>query len=289
LKTEMNAMLDHFVIFILQTGMSENTAASYRLHMHCFFSWCKSSFDAIPQQLFRINILNYKSYLNNIKKSRPATINAHLSALLKFNRFLIAKGRQTDIVVRKTDLLRIQSEWTNPCTQEEKEIEALRQAILTRNKRHKQRNYALVTLMAYSGLRVSEAINIHLYDLSLSSNELLVRNGKGEKARTVVINDKIVQAIREYLCVRPDIDGNPYLFVSQRKGRLDRSTVHRVCKGVSDIYPHLLRHFFCSHSQNVAGYSLAETAHAAGHKDLRMTLRYTHPSKKVLLEKANRM
>jgi integrase len=51
----------------------------------------------------------------------------------------------------------------------------------------------------------------------------------------------------------------------------------------------MLRHFFCSQAQNVAGYSIAETAQQAGHASTKTTLRYSHPNRQVMIEKANKL
>jgi integrase/recombinase XerD len=63
-------------------------------------------------------------------------------------------------------------------------------------------------LLAYAGLRISEALNIQLTDFNLSVGELKVR-GKGDKDRVVYLNDKIINSIREFLRVRES--ESPYL------------------------------------------------------------------------------
>ncbi|WP_175552409.1 tyrosine-type recombinase/integrase [Seinonella peptonophila] len=42
-----------------------------------------------------------------------------------------------------------------------------------------KRDYALVNLLAYTGLRISEALSLVIHDLYLESQELLVRDGRG--------------------------------------------------------------------------------------------------------------
>ena len=47
----------------------------------------------------------------------------------------------------------------------------------------------------YTGCRISEALQIDLQqDLYLSSSELVIRSGKGDKQRTVLLNQKVIQA-----------------------------------------------------------------------------------------------
>lgn len=148
------------------------------------------------------------------------------------------------------------------------------------------RDYAIVTVLAYAGLRISECLDLYPEDVSLAGNEISVRHGKGNKARIVFIGDKVINAIREYLKERPNT-GSPYLFISRRGERLSRGQVNRIFNAHSDtITPHMLRHFFCSEALEV-GYSINEVANQAGHSNVHTTLLYTNPTREKMKEKAN--
>lgn len=278
-----------FPTFLQRHGRSQTTIDTYCGHIGRFYAWCEETFGEKPSELYRSNVLEFQSHLLQNRKLNPATVNVYMSALAQYNAYGIETGQQTEQAVQKQDYIKIQSPYVNPWDGEEREIDRLRQAILAQKKKHSKRDYALITVMAYGGLRVSEAVGLQLDDVFLGTHEMLVRNGKGEKARTITMNDKIVQAIRAYLVVRPNTHPTPYLFVSQKGERLRRGRVNQICRDYSTtVHPHMLRHFFCTKSQSV-GYDLYETAQQAGHKDPRTTMRYAHPSKKAMLEKANRM
>ena len=80
------------------------------------------------------------------------------------------------------------------------------------------RDYAIVTVLAYAGLRISEALALRLRDVDLAAREITVQHGKGDKMRVVLIGEKVVGAIKEYLQDRTDTD-SPYLFLSRKGGR----------------------------------------------------------------------
>ena len=150
-----------------------------------------------------------------------------------------------------------------------------------------------MTILAYAGLRISEAIRLRVDDIDLSLRQLIVRDGKGGKARYVFINDKIIHALAEwYKCVRQH-QGQPcrtvHLFSPADRGQhMSRQRANQVLEYYTDkISPFDLRHFV-SRCQEV-GYSDIKTAQQAGHKDPRTTKRYTHPSRKEMLDKANRL
>ena len=61
-----------------------------------------------------------------------------------------------------------------------------------------KRDFAIVTLLVYAGLRRSECVNLKLDQVDLIAKEIRII-GKGDKQRLVYINDRIAAAIREYL------------------------------------------------------------------------------------------
>jgi len=280
-------MPDQFKNYLREESVSSNTIDSYINHVKLYKKWYTESTGDDCIKLFRVNVLDYISYMKNLKKYRASTINAKLSALDKYNRFLIEQGIQTDAVVSKKDYMKIQGSIANPNDFEKSDVEAFRQKILTSNDKYAIRNHAIVTIMAYAGLRVSEVCELELLDIDLTAKQILVRSGKEDKERYIYINDVIVNSLREYLKVR--CSEQPYLFVSRKGGALRRRSIEKMFESFSDkITPHKLRHFFCSHALE-SGYQLHEVANQAGHQDIRTTMRYEHPSTKAMREKANNL
>lgn len=75
--------------------------------------------------LYRENILDYISYLRNIKKDTGRTINCKISALIKYNEFLVENGIQQDQVVSKKDNIKVQQTYANPSEVTKQEVDAL--------------------------------------------------------------------------------------------------------------------------------------------------------------------
>lgn len=282
----MEELLDEFSAFLDVSGKSGNTIKTYVLNIQQYFRWFSDTYGMDCKRLYRENVLDYKAYLLNVKKYKgrhinAKTINGRLSALVSFNRFLVDKGIQKEIVINKGDFHRVQVEVVNPCVIEKSDVEQFRQRILESGDR---RLYALVTLLAYAGLRISEALDVKLSDLDLQTKELVVRKGKGAKQRLVYLNAKIVNAVRTYLSVRKS--DSEYLFSSRERERVDRTVVNKQFKRFSStITPHMLRHFYCTHCLQ-AGYSLHEIMAQAGHRDVKTTLIYMNPSREEMKRKA---
>ena len=225
------------------------------------------------------------SYLRTVKGLSNRSVNAKLASLHSLNLYLISAGYKTEMVLTKQDYLKVQSAYASPSTVTKADVERFRQEILEQNG---TRDYAIVTILAYAGLRISECLQLRMEDVSLKAKEIAVRRGKGDKMRVVFIGDKVVNAVREYLKERPDPD-SPYLFPGRNGEHLSRGQVNRIFNAHSDsITPHTLRHFFCSNALE-SGYDINEVANQAGHSNIHTTLLYTNPTREKMKEKANRL
>lgn len=280
--TNVEQILDDFKNYMIKNQKSQNTIKNYVLHIKEYMIWFQDTYGKGFKNLYRENILDYKSYLVNVKKYRgknlnAKTINAKLSSIGLFNKFLIEEKIQKDIVVKDDDMIKIQTSYANPAEINKLDVENFRQKILEAGDK---RLYAIVTLLSYAGLRISEALNLKLEDLSLGAKELIIRKGKGEKQRIVYLNSKIINSIREYLKVRNS--ESEYLFSSRESDRVDRSVINKQFKKYSNkITPHQLRHFFCTNALE-SGFAVHEVANLAGHSSIQTTLIYTNPSREKM-------
>lgn len=147
------------------------------------------------------------------------------------------------------------------------------------------RNYALVTLLAYAGLRKS--------DVNFVAREIIVE-GKGKKTRIVFMNDNVKESLQSYLNERNQLELNhDYIFVSNRGNKLNRTTVNKFLKTYcrlfgKEITPHDFRHYFCSNALRV-GFSVEEVSNQAGHSNIYTTMLYTHPSREEIIDKMNKL
>lgn len=138
---------------------------------------------------------------------------------------------------------------------------------------------------------MSEAINITLDDYNFDTMELVIRSGKGDKQRTIYINTKIKNAIKELLKVRPN-KGN-YLFNTRQSEQMSRSTVEKLFNKHSKVItPHQQRHNYSTvrlkrgEEAEYGEYSLAEMQYLLGHSDVSSTQVYMNPDLRELREKA---
>lgn len=68
--------------------------------------------------------------------------------------------------------------------------------------RNKERDYAIITLFLNCGMRLSELVGINIKDIDFNECKLNVI-GKGNKERTIYLNKACINAIDDYLNIRP--------------------------------------------------------------------------------------
>ncbi len=285
--------LEDFEKYLEINNKSKNTIYNYMLSIKQYIDWFDETYSKHFNKLYRENILEYISYLKNIKKLNYNSINSKISAIIKFNEFI----QPDEIIVSKKDTLKIQRSIASPTNITKKDVEFLRQSILESgqstqfSKFKSKRDYTIVTIMAYAGLRISETLNIKFGDFNLISQELIIKDGKGNKQRTVILNTKIIESIKTYLIERrklKNLDSN-YLFVSDRNRKISKNTINRVLNKFSDkITPHSLRHFYCTNALE-NGLSIHEVAQQAGHSNIHTTLMYTNPNLEEIKRKLNNL
>jgi integrase len=131
----------------------------------------------------------------------------------------------------------------------------------------------LLSLIACTGLRISEALKLELSDIT--EDGLLIRATKFQKSRLVPLHESAWRGLEQYLAVRNKIAAiTPTVFVSQRGAGLPYSTVNRTFlylarsaglrpgPGLGGCRIHSLRHGFAVRSlEQCAGDRKAVARH----------------------------
>ena len=147
-------------------------------------------------------------------------------------------------------------------------------------RRQALRDYALLSLLLFTGIRVSECVGIDLSDIDFTKNSVLVRR-KGGDDESVFFNQDVADALQDYIRnerYEPEYDPDA-LFVSRRKERMSTEAVENVVKkytaGVSihKITPHKLRSTFATQLYEVTNDAM-KVKDALGHKSLSVVQKY---------------
>ena len=133
-------------------------------------------------------------------------------------------------------------------------------------------------VLAHTGLRASECLDLCMQDLDLPGRRLWVRLGKGKRDRVVYLSDTACQALRIYLgtSTRPSnaflftkLNGQPmsYFWLYQHLIDLAKTV------GIHQLTPHRLRHTLATRLLN-SGMEITRIQKLLGHNHVNTTLIY---------------
>ena len=160
-----------------------------------------------------------------------------------------------------------------------------------------ERDYCILTLFLNCGMRLSELVSLNITDIKADGS--LVITGKGNKERLVYLNSACLNAINDYLKVRPteDINYNDRnaLFISRNKRRISNKTVQHIVKthlekaGLGDMgySTHKLRHTAATLMYQLGDVDIRVLKEILGHANLGTTQIYTHVANKQIQSAIN--
>ena len=144
------------------------------------------------------------------------------------------------------------------------------------------RNRALIAVLWRCGLRISEALALELRDLDLDASTIRVRHGKGDKSRTIGVDEQTAALLARWLDRRRRLTpgARASVFCTLRGGRLDPSYVRRLLSRLARkagverrVHAHGLRHTYAAELAREKT-PINVNRDALGHTTLSVTDRY---------------
>lgn len=218
----MNRQFEEFIVTKSEIkGLSENTIKSYKCHIEEFINFvtlkCKGTID-------KKNACKYILYLSRNRGNSPATINAKVTAVNEFIKFCIKRKTIEENPFEDIELPKIPHR--EPKSLDDEEVERL----LKVAKKDNQRNFIITILFLYTGLRKAELINLKMSDVDVKNKKIIVI-GKGNKERTIFINETIINLLKEY-CensrAKMTYKNSEYLFISNKTPQISSKRVGEV-------------------------------------------------------------
>jgi site-specific recombinase XerD len=162
------------------------------------------------------------------------------------------------------------------------EVKALLQAI------HRPRYQAIAMVMYGAGLRITEAIALEVRDIDGARGVIIVRHGKGNKAREAKMSQSLYAWLRAYWArERPPL---PHLFASKAGKLPTHATVREALAAAAKeawikkrVTPHVLRHSFATHLLE-HGTDVRVVGALLGHASIKSTARYARVTEKLVRE-----
>ncbi len=277
---------------------SELTVLEYASDLRLFFRYMlvyrglvdkETEFDKIEISFIDLDFIKtikisdayaFLSYCRNERGNDNAAISRKVSTLRAFFKYLCVKMKQ----IPENPMEELESPKLKKSLPKYLTLDESVQLLESISGRDKERDYAIITLFLNCGLRLSELCSLNYTDIK--SDGTLTVTGKGNKERTIYLNEMCIDAVKDYMKVRP-VDGvkdKNALFLSGRKNRISPKTVQHLVEkyieksGLGDrgFSTHKLRHTAATLMYQKGGVDVLLIKDILGHENLATTEIYTH-------------
>ena len=256
---------------------SEHTIISYSTDLDQFLIFLSEEYQ-ISNEISDISFQIVRSWIASMleKGMTPRSVNRKISSLKTYFKFLIREK-----VISESPMLKIvapKSKKRLPVFIEENQIENLLNEVDFDEGFIGERDKLIIELFYVTGIRLSELINIKIFDINFS-NSLIKVLGKRNKERLIPLSINIVNELQNFV---KKYNLNNYLFTNLGGTKVYAKLVYRVVKryiarisSVNKKSPHILRHTFATHMLN-NGADINAIKELLGHANLSATQIYTH-------------
>ncbi|MDE7469746.1 MAG: tyrosine-type recombinase/integrase [Desulfovibrionaceae bacterium] len=274
--------IEEFIAYLqYQKQYSNNTISAYKIDITQYATWLQECYMLTIEQSERTHIEGYGVFLYQ-EEYKTTSIRRIFASLKQFFTYLVYIGKRKHNPTQGISIPKLHKKLPRilNSTQAETILDITPSSLL------EYRDLALLELLYGSGLRISEALNLALYDIEMKQHKVYVY-GKGKKERIVPLTPVSVLRLQEWLHYREKLlterSGN-YVFLGAKGNVLSRREAQRIVQKYSKyadipnkITPHIFRHSFATHLLE-NGADSKSVQELLGHSKLSTTQRYTQLS-----------
>ncbi len=265
-ESDNNVYLDMFLTAKRIEGCSERTLEYYRSTIKTMLGMVKIPVRQMTTEMLRDYLSQYQG-INNCGKVTIDNIRRNLSSFFSW--------LEEEDHILKSPIRRIHKIKTKKVVKEiisDENMEVLRDGCC------EVRDLAMIDMLASTGIRVGELVNLDIADLNFEERECIVY-GKGDKERKVYFDARTKLHIQKYIETRND--SNPALFVSLNAPyqRLQISGVEIRLRElgrelqICNIHPHKFRRTMATRAID-KGMPIEQVQKLLGHQQIDTTMQY---------------
>lgn len=276
--------------------MRERTLSDYKTHWRYFRSWLDEAYpNLLLREITQTILREYVMYMSNERTKYEGVENREI------------KGKSlspTTVAIRLRTLRTMFNFWSSenlievnparnlkPPVEDEEEIESftddqLRLLLAAPNERTYAgfRDKVLMTLLADTGLRINEALNLTTthFDFKGRCIYLPASMNKNRKVRIVPVSLEVIRMILELVNEDKTYFDSDHIFISNYGEPLKddhfrkRLREYGISAGIHDqvrVSPHTFRHYFCK-TYLLNGGDIFTLQRIVAHKDIKTTRKY---------------
>lgn len=259
-------LIDKFIASKEIEGCSKRTIQYYKSTLVMLENRTDIHFTHMTTDHLRTYLTDYQK-INNCSKVSIDNIRRNLSSFFSW--------LEEENYILKSPMKRIHKIKTDKVIKETLSDESLE---CLRDSCDNLRDLAIIDLLASTGMRVGELVNINIEDIDFENRECVVF-GKGNKERPVYFDARTKIHLKNYLKSRTD--DNPALFVSLDKpfNRLQISGVEIRLRnlgrrlGIHRVHPHKFRRTVATRAID-KGMPIEQVQSLLGHSQIDTTMHY---------------
>lgn len=263
---------------------SKGTVKMYTVNLKLFFEFIKKqdkfksiqSGEEIIKAIELDDLYEFINYSKNKRKNSASTRANKIAAIKSFFKYCKEKLKIISYnPCSELEAPKIAKRQINYLTLEESQ--KLLESVDSRNY---ERDFCIVTFFLNCGLRLNELCNIRVKDIR---KDILVVRGKGDKDRSVYLNESCLKALNKYMEVRKELK-NEFLFLSERGNLISNRQVQNIIHNSiinAGLDPnkytvHKLRHTAATLLFKYGNVDIRTLQKILGHKNIATTTIYTH-------------
>jgi integrase/recombinase XerD len=258
-SNEAIPLILNFCHWLKEQNKSPGTIATYKREIERYQEWLHDR-QADFHQFTKGDIEDYIFFLKEQQKS-PATIDKTVGAIRTFAKFLGKPDLIFGITLEPVMKLDFETLTADQCGQ----------LLMKVKEDGNQRDIAIVYLLLYTGIRVSELCSLNRSDVDFIHNQLVIE--KADESRMIPLSNEARIQLEKYL--ESHLSPNA-VFISKAGERITERTVQYMLKKY-DVNPNKLRHTFCQRLID-SGADIKMVSRLTGIKDLNMIKRYVNKS-----------
>lgn len=296
----LNSFLDYSITIL---NKSPNSVKEYNYDLSMFFKYMKIHFKLTKETDFsnisitdfdiatlrRITLEDIHSFVSFMainNRSKPATRARKISTIRIFFKYLSVKAKIIDVNPAQ-NLETPKQDRRMPKYLTLEDSKKLLNVAMQEDNRNKERDFAIITLFLNCGMRLSELVGIDIKDIKFDDYTMTVI-GKGNKERTIYLNKVCIDAINQYLEIRPkegvNYNSKNALFLSERRDRISKRTVQYIVEkelkkaglDTTKYSTHKLRHTAATLMYQYGAVDIRALQELLGHASISTTEIYTH-------------
>ncbi|MGE4284446.1 MAG: tyrosine recombinase XerC [Clostridia bacterium] len=245
---------------------------------------------SLIQSVTLSDLYSFMSFVNRERSNSSSARARKVASLRSFFNYLTNKAKLLDInPAGELESPKIKKRLPKYLT-----VDESKQLLSVVDGKYSTRDFAIITLFLNCGMRLSELVGININNIKKDTLTII---GKGDKERTIYLNEACKAVIKAYLEIRPHngVKDKNALFLSERKQRISNNMVQRIIKKYiieAGLDPqrystHKLRHTAATLMYKYGKVDIRVLQEILGHESIATTEIYTHLDNQQLRDAVN--